>query len=208
MSYRVSKEELAIKRVESLIERRDILLNSCLLRQMPHSVELWDERLDILQKDEAAYVRTFHECLTSVDPFKADGRLSSLWTRFADHFEASFDIAAANQVYWKAACSVLKSTDEYVALWVAWIEMLLRVGAYEDALDLAKYPLTQTLANKKHNLVYSNRLWSLLLDLELNFGNRDTVRDCYQKMIDLTVVTPYNLLNFAKYLIDQSVSEV
>lgn len=206
MSYRVSKEELAIKRVESLIERRDILLNSCLLRQTPHSVDLWNERLTILENDQAAYVRTFHECLTSIDPFKVDGRLSSIWCRFATNYEEQFDIATANQVYWKAVSSVLKNSEEYVALWVSWIEMLLRVGAYEDALDLAKYPLTQTIDNKKHGLAYSNRLWSLLLDLELNFGNRDTVRDCYQKMIDLSVVTPYNLLNFTKYLVDQNVA--
>lgn len=198
----MSKEELGIKRVESLIDRREILLNSCLLRQSPHDIDLWSERLDILSKDEAAYIRTFHECLLSVDPFKAEGKLSTVWIRFATHYESQADIPFANKVYWKAANSTLKNTDEYVSIWVSWVEMLLRLGAYKDALELIKWPLTPTINDKKHNMIYSNRLWSLMLDLELNFGKHETIRECYQKMIDLGIITPLNLLNFAQYLLD------
>jgi pre-mRNA-splicing factor SYF1 len=205
-AYRVSKEELSIKRVESLIERREILLNSCLIRQNPNSIDLWTKRLTILESDKEAYQRTFHECLLTVDPFKADGKLSSIWVMFAEFYEKMGDIVSANKVFWKAVSSVLKNPEEYVNIWVSWIETLLRVGAYKDALDLIRYPLTQTINEKKQNLVYSNKLWSLYLDLEINFGNRETVRAVYMKMIDLAVITPLNLLNFAYYLIENDVS--
>ena len=207
-TYRVSKEELSIKRMENLIERREALLNSCLLRQTPNSIDLWTKRLDILQGVREAYLRTFHECLLSVDPYKVDGKLSSIWVRFAEFYEKEEDIPTANKIYWKAASSTLKNPDEYVNIWVNWVEMLLRIGAYRDALDLIKHPLIQTISDKKHSLVYSNRLWSLYLDLEINFGNRDSVRGVYMKMIDLAVITPLNLLNFAYYLVDNDVFSI
>lgn len=43
-----------------------------------------------------------------------------------------------------------------------------------------------------------------MLDLEMNFGKRDSIRECYQKMIDLGIITPLNLLNFAQYLLDSN----
>jgi tetratricopeptide (TPR) repeat protein len=203
--YRLSKEELGIKRVESLIERRDKLLNSCLLRQSPNNIDLWTERLQILAHDTAAYIRTFHEALLTVNPFDAEGKLSKIWVLFASFYEHSGDLDTANKIYWKAANANFKNSDETVAIWVKWTEMLLRQGAYSDALNLIQYPLTASLADKKNQLVYSNKLWSLYLDLELNFGQRETIMACYKKMIDLSVITPLNLLNFAFYLVDNNV---
>ena len=203
----MSKEELSIKKVESLIERRDVLLNSCLLRQTPNDVSLWTERLDILEKDEQAYLRTFHECLLTIDPFKSDGKLSSIWIRFATHYEKKRLISQANKIYWKAISSTLKSTEEYVTLWVSWIEMTLRLGSYKDALELVRYPLSPTLSDRRNNLISSNRLWSLMVDIELNFGTRDSVRQCYQRMIDLSVITPLNLINFALYMYENKAFE-
>lgn len=143
----------------------------------------------------------------TIDPFKADGRLSQIWIRFAGHYEKTGDIATSNKIYWKAANSTFKNTDEYVNIWVSWVEMTLRLGAYKDALELIKYPLTQTVSDKRNNLVSSNRLWSLMLDIEINFGSRDSIRQCYQKMIDLAVITPLNLLNFTSYLIENHAYE-
>jgi pre-mRNA-splicing factor SYF1 len=57
------------------------------------------------------------------------------------------------------------------------------------------------------SLVYSSKLWSLCIDLELNFGTLDTVKAAYRRMIDLKIITPKNLLNYAYYLEDSHAYE-
>jgi pre-mRNA-splicing factor SYF1 len=57
------------------------------------------------------------------------------------------------------------------------------------------------------SMVYSSKLWSLCIDLELNFGTLDTVKAAYRRMIDLKIITPKNLLNYAYYLEDSHAYE-
>jgi len=45
-------------------------------------------------------------------------------------------------------------------------------------------------------------LWSFYIDLEINFGTFETSKLAYKKMMDLKVITPYNLLNYAQLLED------
>lgn len=135
----MDSEDLAIKRVESLIERRDLLLNSCNLRQNPNLVSAWMERLDILKEDQQAYVRTFHEALTTVNPYEAEGELSDIWLRFAKFYEEIGDLEKANMVFWKAVKAEYKKMDDYINLWRLWTEMLLRQGAYSDAIKILSY---------------------------------------------------------------------
>jgi pre-mRNA-splicing factor SYF1 len=132
-------EDLAIKRVENLIDRREILLNSCNLRQSPNTVSIWMERLDLLKDDLPAYVKTFHEALTKINPFVAEGDVSSIWIRFATFYEKLGDLTKANMVFWKAVRSEFRKIDEYVHVWVIWAEMLLRQGAYKDAINILQY---------------------------------------------------------------------
>lgn len=40
-------------------------------------------------------------------------------------------------------------------------------------------------------------LWSFYIDLELNFGTFETSKLAYKKMMELKVITPYNLMNYA-----------
>jgi len=57
-----------IYKVEKLIERRELLLNNCLLRQNPNSVELWLKRLKIVKKDVTLLLKTYSEALTTINP--------------------------------------------------------------------------------------------------------------------------------------------
>ena len=45
-------------------------------------------------------------------------------------------------------------------------------------------------------------LWSFYIDLELNFGTFETSKLAYKKMMELKVITPYNLMNYAQLLED------
>lgn len=44
---------------------------------------------------------------------------------------------------------------------------------------------------------YSLNLWQLYLDLERNFGSFKSLRAAYRRMIELKVVTPFIIINYA-----------
>ena len=66
--------DLAMARLEWLLERRPELLNSVLLRQNPHDVQAWYERAKIFHKDPARHAATYTEDVRTIDPAKATGK--------------------------------------------------------------------------------------------------------------------------------------
>lgn len=204
----VSQEELVVKRVENLMERREILLNSCLLRQNENNANEWKNRLLLLKKDNEAYLRTFHEALTTINPMRTQGKVSEIWSEFANFYEEAGDILMANKIYNKATISKYRNVEELSNIWILWCEMLLRSGAYQDALAIIRYPLMGHSSSKFENeqkemsesQVYSTKMWSLCVDLELNFGTFETIKAAYRRMMDLRIITPKNQLNFTHYL--------
>jgi pre-mRNA-splicing factor SYF1 len=49
-------------------------------------------------------------------------------------------------------------------------------------------------------LLLNLELWSLYIDLERNFGTFETIKAAYKKAIEIKIVTPIMLLNYAEYL--------
>lgn len=52
----------------------------------------------------------------------------------------------------------------------------------------------------QHQAYRCVRLWSLCVDLEECFGTLATLEACYDKMFDLKVISPFQILNYASYL--------
>jgi len=51
--------ELRLARLENLMERRPLLLNSVLLRQNPHNVNEWIKRVDLLKEKPKEVLHCF-----------------------------------------------------------------------------------------------------------------------------------------------------
>lgn len=94
-------------------------------------------------------------------------------------------------------------------MWQFWIESLLIINCWEDALTLIRAVLLRTNSSTKGNnfefegvkvLTHSNKMWSLLIDLEFNFGSEENIKIAFQKMIDLKTVTAKNVLVYADLL--------
>lgn len=49
-------------------------------------------------------------------------------------------------------------------------------------------------------LYKSVKLWSFYVDLEESIGTFDSAKSAYERMIDLRVITPKILLNYASFL--------
>ena len=63
--------DLRLARLDHLMKRRALLLNSVMLRQNPHNVQEWQKRVKLHADDAEMVVKTYSEAVTTVDPQKA-----------------------------------------------------------------------------------------------------------------------------------------
>jgi pre-mRNA-splicing factor SYF1 len=84
---------------------------------------------------------------------------------------------------------------------------LIKANYLEDALAVVKQGLfrrrtkgTSETPNLEEKVAYSPHLWSLYIDLERNIGTFDTIKAAYKKALDLKVITPFLLINYASFL--------
>lgn len=189
--------------MEKLLDKRPLYLNDCLLRQNKNNVNEWLKRLNIVSKNEKMYLKTISEAISQIDPKKAEnGLLSEIWVKFAGYYQRYGDLKNANLVFHKASMVPYKSNEDLTIIWTGWVEMLVVEGFYNDALSVVKY----ALFNKKpagelsESLTLNLPLWTLYLDLERNLGSFETISEAYKRMLNLKVITPFLLLNYASFL--------
>ena len=205
------EEQLHMRKLENLVEQREVFLNSCLLRQNKNSVNHWVQRLSLLENQPEALTETFEMALSEIDIFKTKEMLVDLFLSYAGHFFKNENFTKFNEICMRAACTVLRASKEYIKLWQFWIESLLSINCWEDCLTLLRALLlrSETKSSYKDSnfgfqgvqtLVRANRIWSLFIDLELNFGSQENVKIAFSKMIELRTVTPFNVLNYAQIL--------
>jgi pre-mRNA-splicing factor SYF1 len=85
--------------------------------------------------------------------------------------------------------------------------MVLKDGYVEDAIKIIKQALFKRPSrvnyentDEKHAIdfvPFSLNLWELYLDLERNFGSFQTIRSAYKRMMEIRVITPFILINYA-----------
>lgn len=225
--------ELRISRLEFLLERRAILLNSVALRQNPHNVSEWLKRVNLQETDPVRAAVTYAEAVKTVDPKLCKGKLSSLWLAFAQFYEKCGDIENARVVFERASTVEFRSVDELAQVWCSWGEMELRAGNHDRALGVLQQAVVEPSSSIKQrrakaiaqglgkqnidtpgeatsvrdNLHKSVRVWSLLLDLEEAFSSTESCRACYERIFELKVVTPQIALNYAAFLEERNYFE-
>lgn len=198
---------LKLDRLEELLERRSLLLNSCLLRQNKYNVAEWLKRIDLVKRDERMALKTFTEALETVEPNHTDnGKLSDIWVSYAQYYHEKGDYKTCNQIFAKGVKVEYKNVDEYVNIWSSWVELLLSDGHVNDCLTVIKQALFKKYIKKGDTMApadmvpHSLILWELYIDLERNFGSFKSLRAAYRRMLELKVVTPFTVISFAALL--------
>lgn len=218
--------EMRLARLEYLMEKRPVLLNSVVLRQNPHNVFEWHKRIKLFKNDGKQTLLTFMEAVKTVDPKLATGKLSGIWLSFARFYEKSKDFDSARAVLTRATQVNFKSVDELAMVWCGWGEMEMRHEEFDRALAVMQQAVAEppssvrrrkaraaaqgkskggeedgaeeTLASDK---IHKNvKVWSLYLDLEENVGTVQTCRAAYDRSIDIKVCTAQMALNYAVFL--------
>lgn len=135
--------EALLAELESLTNRRPLLLSDVWLRQNPHNVHEWHKRakLFVARKDSAGAVAVFTEAVGTVDPWRAShGRPHTLWTAFARLYERAKDWETARRVFDRAVADpeLFKTPEDLATVWCEYVEMELRRGSIEDARAVAR----------------------------------------------------------------------
>jgi pre-mRNA-splicing factor SYF1 len=210
----LSKEEeitldLYMARFEDLIERRPLLLNSVLLRQNPHNVAEWQQRVELFKEKPHEVINTFTEAVQTVDPKQAVGKLPNLWVNFAKFYEENEQLDDARVILEKAKHVAFLKVDDLAYIWCEYVEMELRHEFHDKAIDLLKLATFAPEKNIHYNdkgvtvqkrLHKSLKMWSLYADLEESFGTFKTTKACYDRILELKIPTPQIIINYGLFL--------
>jgi pre-mRNA-splicing factor SYF1 len=103
-----------------------------------------------------------------------------------------------------------RDTDDLAQCYAEWVEMELRSENWDQALSVARRSIARPPGGTPkvvRGLIRSMRLWNLLLDLEESLGTLQTTKDAYNRLLELKVATPTQVLNFATYLSEKNYFE-
>mmetsp|Transcript_12309 Transcript_12309/g.23159 ORF Transcript_12309/g.23159 Transcript_12309/m.23159 type:complete len:957 (+) Transcript_12309:155-3025(+) len=207
--------DLLMARLEDLLTRRPELISSVKLRQNPHNVHEWLQRVKLYKETPEKVIKCFTEGVMTVDPQKSEGRLWTLWAAFAKFYESHDDLENARIIFEKATQVNFRAVDDLASAWCEWIEMELRHREYEQALKVSRQAVGQKKvaamkADKDlvQNRIYrSTKLWAFCVDLEESLGTLESTRSSYESSIELKVATPSLILSYARFLEDRKYFE-
>ncbi|XGW11905.1 hypothetical protein V3C99_012962 [Haemonchus contortus] len=207
------EEELELEwlfaRFEHLMARRPLLLNSVLLRQNPHNVHEWLNRVALYEGQPEKQIDTYLEGVRTVKPKMQVGKLCSLWISFAKFYESADQLDDARSIFEKATSIPYAKVDELATVWCEYAELELRHKSSERAITVLRracappprktnyFDETETVQARVHK---SLRVWSMYADLEESFGTIDSCRAVYDRILDLRIATPQIVINYAMFL--------
>lgn len=201
--------ELRLARLEHLMDRRPLLLNSVLLRQNPHNVHEWHKRVKLFEGKPREVITTYTEAVQTVDPKLATGKFYTLWVEFAKFYENAKQVEDARIIFEKAIKVPFKHVVDLASVWCEWAEMEIRHENYEESLKLMQRVTTppprkisyhdeaETVQDRVHK---SLKVWSFYADLEESFGTFKSCKAVYDRIIDLRIATPQIIINYGMFL--------
>ena len=128
--------ELRLARLEYLMDRRPLMLNSVLLRQNPHNVNEWIKRVKLYGEQYEKVIETFTTAVQTVDPKICTGKLQDLWIAFAQFYDKYQQPEEARFIYDKAIKVNFRNVDDLAAIWCAWCEMEIQHEKPDEAIKL------------------------------------------------------------------------
>jgi len=212
--------DLRIARLSKLMDRRPLLVNAVKLRQNPHNVHQWKQRIELMKEDPVETITCFTEAVQTIDPAKATGKPHSLWVDFAKFYEAHGSLENADSIFERGTKQSFRFVDDLAQVWCEWGEMYIRHDNPERALEIVQQGVREPPPRKRTHqdeaplppgankgkggiqgrLYKSKRLWSFYVDLEESLGTLTTTRAAYDRMMKIKVATTRTILNYADLL--------
>jgi pre-mRNA-splicing factor SYF1 len=205
--------DLRLERFERLMNRRPFLVSDVILRQNPHNIQEWKNRIQLYVNlnNIPKVIETYQNATKAVNPHRCSGNPTDLWLEFAKFYEDREQIDDARTVFEQAVKCNFKNVDDLASVWCQWAEMEIRQGEFNDAIQVlgrATAPMSGNL-NIRYNddtkstqqrLFKSIKLWSFYADLEESVGNVDSTKAVYNRILELKIATPQVIINYASFL--------
>lgn len=208
---------------ELLMDRRLFLLSDVLLRQDPNNVMEWEKRIALWKGNNDQVIETYTKALATINPAKANGKLSTLWINYAKFFETEInDIKTASTIFEKATKVPFKSVEELADVYIEWFDMQLRQGEFDVAVKVmetatkspkfSKIDYFDTSLTPQERLHKSMKIWSYYVDLIESVSVDDDdeedvkaegikkVKAVYERILELKIATPLTIVNYANFL--------
>ena len=167
--------EMRLARLEYLMDRRPLLVNSVLLRQNPHNVQEWLKRVTLYEAKPKEIIETFEEALKTIDAKQTTGNKYSLvWIEFAKFYEKNNQLDESRMIFQKAVDAVYKSVEDLACVWCEWSELELR---HDNPMNAIKTMERATVVPKQKSNYFDQaetvqsrlykclKLWSMYVDL-------------------------------------------
>ncbi|CAF1497697.1 unnamed protein product, partial [Didymodactylos carnosus] len=188
--------EIHLARLEYLMDRRPLLL-------------LYGEQYDKV-------IETYARAAQTIDLKICTGKLHELWISLAQFYDSNDQLDEARYIYDKGTKVTYRHVDDLACVWCAWCEIELKHENYEEAIRLIEratvlprhkgdyYDVNGTVQMRLHKTL---KLWSFYVNLEECYDTFGTVKDVYDRIIHLKIVTPQTIINYTVCLEDDKYYE-
>lgn len=194
--------------LRSLIERHGFLLNDVHLRQNPHSVDDWLNRINLVRQSSGdrieAVMAAFEDALRTVNPRKV--LVNRLWIELATFLESKEAYNEARQIY-QRACEWGQvdygSVEDISTIFIAAAQFEFRRDAIQDGLEIISSALSPG-RKKTGNMGWDNigkslELWNFLIDSEEARGALGACEAAYERLLQLRLAKPQHIINYALF---------
>lgn len=208
---------------EALMERRPFLLSDVSLRRNPNDVQEWSKRVALYSFDDAKVVETYSAAVDTINARKATPGLHLFYLRFARFYEqggskGKTNAASARAVFEKAVKAPFRKVDDLAEVWCSWAEMEIRLGNYDEALNVMARAVsapreTKNVSYYDNNLLPQTRLfkslklWAFYTDLEESLGTVESTKRAFDRIMELKIANAQTIINYATFLEDAAYYE-
>ena len=194
--------------LRSLLERHGFLLNDVLLRQNPHSVEDWLNRINLVRQSSGdgieAVMAAFEDALRTVNPRKV--AVNRLWIELANFLESKEAYNEARQIYQRAyewGQVDYGTVEDLSIVLIAAAEFEFRREAFQEGLEIISSALSpgrkKTGNSAWDGLGKSLELWNFLIDSEEARGAVSACEAAYERLLQLRLAKPQHIINYALF---------
>ncbi|KAF7457136.1 Pre-mRNA-splicing factor SYF1 [Cryptosporidium felis] len=213
----------AITRLENIIKNHKKLLYRALLRNDSNNISRWIEYINIIIKNQKKkpsleVVKIFEEAVQTIDFSKVKDKSKCVfWIYYALYMTSSIDngheiiIQGDNETNKKDQLIDLsrdiferalreREIEDYSMIWTEWIEMELRFGNYDYALDLSRRSICMVKDQKNAKTLRNGQIWQLAADLEMSLGTLESSRAFFQGLFENGMLNSRLARSFGNYL--------
>ncbi|KAJ1609732.1 Syf1p [Cryptosporidium canis] len=217
--------------LEKVVKDHRRLLFRTLVKADTNNVSRWIEYINVFIREtqdnnhpSLEVVKIFEEAIESIDFSQVkDKSKNVLWVFYASYMVRSIDnghekldlsksrnlsdqlIGLARDIFERSLSE--DRIEDFSLIWTEWIEMELRFGNFEEALELSRRSICMAKEQKSKKTLRSIRIWQLAADLEMSFGTLESSRALIEDLFESGMATAELLTSFGAYLRSKSCYE-